>query len=417
MRSPPALTWKSNLSELEVELGIITPVFGGGAHIDPARTHQKEVDHRTPIRGSAIRGQLRFWWRAAIGCLLGSHRELLERETAIWGNASSPGAVALSVARQPAVAPRGETVYETYQANNGAYRVRPVRGAEDLAYGAFSLQPQSEHLKSNDPGLRAPGVLHTLTEPFRLTLRFPESMRQDVETALTCWTSFGGLGGRTRRGFGAIQHQASSPEEIVRRFNRTGPTLDQVPSLHGARIATLPARFPTALDALRAGLAVLRKMRQGPGYGRNPGSAHPNRPGRSRWPEPELIRKLTNQSNPQHRERLVNVDAMPRWRFGMPIVFHFQGGGDPNDTHLKPRGHERMASPLIIRPFKLANGKYGCLALVLTVPGFDVPLELALAPGTPTVRGDVTRAEVAKITPFKGHPDALTALLHAFANS
>jgi len=412
MKAPSILQWNSTQSSLELEIRVITPMFGGGVHINPTQTHHKDVDPRTPVRGAAIRGQLRFWWRATRGALMASQQAMLARETEIWGNASAPGVVSLDVT-QPDIAGQ-EPVYETYQANNGAFRTRSVKDRGALAYGAFSLQPQSEHLRSQDPAMREPGKLRVLSGPTGVRLRFPESVREDVERAVAAWTAFGGLGGRTRRGFGAVSKGDIGLDQMKALIGAPASGLDKVPSLHGARIETLQAEYPSALAALQAGLLVLQRMRQAPGYGRNPGQEN-NRPGRSRWPEPEVIRVLTNQSNPQHRARLVGIDKMPRWRFGMPIVFHFQGGGDPQDTQLRPRGHERMASPLIIRPFKTRSGKYRCLALVLNVPGMSVPLELHGAPGTPIVDGNLTGREPERISPLNGSPDALTAFLAAFA--
>jgi CRISPR-associated protein Cmr1 len=67
-------------------------------------------------------------------------------------------------------------------------------------------------------------------------------------------------------------------------------------------------------------------------------------------------------------------EAFPRAEFGLPIVFHFQNNEVP-DTVLYPQvGNEhpeRMASPLILKPLCLANGKAVSLAVRLDVPGFS----------------------------------------------
>jgi hypothetical protein len=77
------------------------------------------------------------------------------------------------------------------------------------------------------------------------------------------------------------------------------------------------------------------------------------------------------------RPRLAHIpdDAFPRAEFGLPIVFHFQGQGEPPDTVLYPSGAERMASPLILKPLALANGKAVPLILQLVTPIVDA-LEL-----------------------------------------
>jgi CRISPR-associated protein Cmr1 len=121
------------------------------------------------------------------------------------------------------------------------------------------------------------------------------------------------------------------------------------------------------IDAWKQVIGCLQKFRQGEEVGRNRGSG--NRPGRSRWPEPETIRRVTERRSPRHA-RLAHIpnDAFPRAEFGLPIVFHFQGEGEPPDTVLYPLGAERMASPLILKPLALANGKAVPLILQLISP-------------------------------------------------
>jgi CRISPR-associated protein Cmr1 len=124
----------------------------------------------------------------------------------------------------------------------------------------------------------------------------------------------------------------------------------------------------TPIDAWNQVIELFQYFRQGRDLGRNPGQQS-NRPGRSRWPEPETIRRvLINPVNPERgwkHGRLDHIpnDAFPRAEFGLPIVFHFQGNGDPPETVLYPAAQahvvepERMASPLILKPLALSNGK------------------------------------------------------------
>lgn len=140
-----------------------------------------------------------------------------------------------------------------------------------------------------------------------------------------------------------------------------------------------------------------RHFRQGEEFGRNRGQ-YPNRPGRSRYSEPETIRRVTRQRLSRH-DRLGNIpdDAFPRAEFGLPIVFHFQEQGDPPDTVLYPdndtngKKRERMASPLILKPLALQNGKAVPIILRLQAPALtgvelrrgDAPLKL---PATTVIR-------------------------------
>lgn len=134
--------------------------------------------------------------------------------------------------------------------------------------------------------------------------------------------------------------------------------------------------FPGGEPALTAWDRViwtLRDFRQGQNFGRNPGSP---RPGRSRFPEPESIRRLASDTNRQvsGHQRLSQIpdDAFPRAEFGLPIVFHFQGKGEPATSILYPivgEGREqRMGSPLLLRPVGTAEGKAVAMAVRLRAP-------------------------------------------------
>src|ERR671926_1469036 len=57
---------------------LLTPLFGGG--VEPGVN-----DEVTPISGKAIRGHLRFWWRATRGGQHGKLDEMKKAEVSIWG--------------------------------------------------------------------------------------------------------------------------------------------------------------------------------------------------------------------------------------------------------------------------------------------------------------------------------------------
>jgi len=156
------------------------------------------------------------------------------------------------------------------------------------------------------------------------------------------------------------------------------------------------------MEVWREVIKTFRKFRQGEGLGRNRGKSGPNRPGRSRFPEPETIRRVTGQRAPLH-QRLEHIpdDAFPRAEFGLPIIFHFKDKTDPSDTALYPvdpdgmdgKKWERMSSPLILKPLALKNGKVISVILWLQTPPLtrvdlrrgDRSLEL---PSTTVVRAD-----------------------------
>src|SRR5258707_1039102 len=91
--SPPSITPKANdgiiIQEREYEL--ITPLFGGGV--------EKQVaDPVTLIRGTEIRGHLRFWWRACRGGQFGGDlAKMKEAEDNLLGKANKKNEAGLSL--------------------------------------------------------------------------------------------------------------------------------------------------------------------------------------------------------------------------------------------------------------------------------------------------------------------------------
>lgn len=398
---------------LEATLEFITPMFGGGvALMDPP--HHKPPDGVTPVRGASLRGQLRAWWRRTCceGLDVGTMRA---RERLLWGWASTQkepakGRVSLTIDAR-GLKPREVPVYE--RAERGG--VRPVGGfGSALAYGAFPLQPSQ-----GSPDGR-PGVLTEWQGTFAVSLALSElgtaharrvaeawglpdatesqlraRLWEETTKAWFAFITFGGLGGRTRRGFGAVRVCAGAGQDAT-----LSGVLDQLG--WKGRVAVQDQRFVSGKAALEAGLGKLMTFRQGREVGRNPGQ-EPNRPGRSRWPEPDEIRRQFRKADPRHQDPIVHVRKAPRAAFGLPIIFHFKDRADPGDTQLKPRGRERLASPLVLRPVA-DSGEKPFRAVALRLPsdaGLDDLLrDLVFTDDTRGVSGLLTPDEAASIRPL-----------------
>lgn len=400
----------AELTSLSVKLKVVTLVHGGATHWDQddeRKQHVRKLDKITPMRVSAIRGQLRFWWRATHGCLLGSIAKMREAEATLWGAASRPGLVSMFIT-DSSLKVRDVPAFEGRPPNNpnGKWNSQALISRE-LAYGAFAMQPKAQR---QEPEV---GVLTKVDGTATLEIRAPKDRLAEVQDALDAWLLFGGIGGRTRRGFGAVMsdnRELPSPQAFIDKFQRD-VSLPQVPSLHHARVHLRNKQHGDAQSAHEDGLNKLRAFRQEPNVGRNKGQQQ-NRPGRSWWPEPDYIRKILPHNHQGHQRPYVSVDKMPRASFGMPIIFHFKDAQEPVDSTLKPVDKERMASPLILRPVRYGNS-YRAMALTLFVPGIDkVPLELNGQP----VSSRLTADDAAKIKPIADNDaqDALSAFLNYF---
>lgn len=387
---------------------LITPLFGGGVepgHADPV----------TVIRGTEIRGHLRFWWRSTRGGeFSGSLSAMKEAEDLWWGAASTEAKprpsqvdITVDVAQQERGEPMGA------QERSPVYEMRSPYG-----YVAFPLRESGGDL------LR--GV------KFTLSIRFPERFRADLEATLWAWETFGGIGARTRRGCGALRLLAvngAAPEKLpadvevienkikeqLASYVSTGTWPGGVPHLNGSLQFKVTKPEPSSLHAWRSLIAALKSFRQQ----RNAGTA-PNRPGRSKWPEPDAIRRLFGTSASLHATPLSSVDKFPRAEFGLPIIFKFKDdkSGDPPQTTLQGPSSNRLASRLVLRPLACGTDQAVGLAIILEAP--SVPpggLVLDGAPHSPSVQSNLTLAEAASIAllshPAPPEPDVLKAFLRS----
>jgi CRISPR-associated protein Cmr1 len=260
--------------------------------------------------------------------------------------------------------------------DNGAWRTRWQAPFDErdsaLPYVLFPFQGQPPKGGQESQPEQAPDKsIHNAS--FCLRLRCPESLWPEVEEALWAWVNFGGIGSRTRRGCGALFCRDFAPpttEGLAEWYKRFVPA-----STPTRRWPTLP-QFPLTRAEPQEPLMVWNRLiglyrcfRQGEDLARNPG------PGRSPYPEAETIRRITRRRMRKHEPQKDMPDGFPRAELGMPIVFHFkdEDKGEPPTTTLYPfvegRTAERMASPLILKPLALAQGKAIPLILCLSTPG------------------------------------------------
>lgn len=363
---------------LTVQCQLVTPMYGGGVQAG-------EVDVAMPIRASGIRGQLRFWWRLLNGKDRTSER-LFEEECKLWGGIASDGPKASQVAIRVTCEPVGES--------------------QLIRAGSY---PIPKYALISDPGDQPMLLKHDYRFEVTLTFHNVEKREQVVE-ALRWWASFGGVGARTRRGFGAIKVDGDLKPVQTNEIGQEG------------RMATGP--HADALRSWQLAVGALQAFRQAP-VGRSEGTS---RPGRSNWPEADTIRRRVGQHAPQHEPRN-QVDGFPRAAFGLPIVFHFKDSGDPPDVTLSPsaKDQDRMASPLVLRPY-FDGESYRPMAMLL--PGWDGWTDMRVrlhetrsgrAVGStgrdesPWPKDPAERDRLAsQLKPMRGELDPLTAFMRYF---
>jgi len=386
---------------------LITPLYGGGEK--PAKP-----DSVTVVRATEVRGHLRFWWRATRGGGFNGNLEKMKAaEEKIWGSSGEKG--------KPGPSPVIITVFD---AKKGAMKKEQEKNGKKAyigdprsywSYVAFPLR--------DSKGEVCEGV------SFSLEIKYPDKLKDDIEAALWAWETFGGIGARTRRGFGALKRtDITSPSRgQVAAEIKTGLQKYVVAGTHPAGVPNLVGnlKFKVLLEsnAVTAWENLFHKLKE---FRQNRNKGSSSGFGRSKWPEPDSIRRLPGMTSaPEHSKRLNDVDKFPRAKFGLPIIFEFKDkakdgkAGDPVKTTLEGQDHDRLASPLILRPIACSDGAVGLAAVLewetvnsnepYTPPG---GLKLKGALRDPKVLSDLTQEEADKISPLDGETDVFEAFLN-----
>ena len=424
LHSSFAQQWVTETREYEV----ITFFMGGG--VEPY-----EADPITTIRAAEIKGLLRYWWRAIRGGTSnGSLAEMREREAEIWGWSGMEiekdgekkrlGQSKVHVEVEIVDEGRFEEFDRDEQGqirtrwNRRKHREEQIRLGDPQSKFGYVAFPLRDRL---DAGVQV-GVR------FKIYIRYPSECRDEVEAVLWAWEIFGGIGARTRRGFGALRRIdkgaqyppcAAVQRQIRSRLQKyaQGKWPDNVPYLSPDMGLALRFRHSDPYQVWLQLIDALHSFRQYRTKGRF---------GRSLWPEPDEIRVLFGTRKRGYKlshPMLKYVQAkdqdqfiFPRGQMGLPIVFQFkdEGAGDPPKSILEGPGNvQRWASRLILKPIPCQEDGFVGLAAVLNGPVLVAGM-LKEREGSRKrqVVFDHEDSDWAKyVQPLQGNPDVLQAFL------
>ncbi len=263
----------------DLNLKVVTPMFGGGVQPRVVDTEGGQI-----IRPSAIRGHLRFWWRACNAARFVSLEAMHREERLLWGSATKkdedeaqeatwgPGLIGIDVVQGH----HGTELY-SHQTPQVGMRSRwewrrqgsdqQERNAPDYVLFPFTAEEE------RDP--QSPGNFRVKKEPdvgrfdvtfnLRLTVGhhagkplvanqpegdlYPDvaACEEAAAQALWAWIAFGGVGSRTRRGCGSLYCTGDVSDDIL-----LSASLFQPPANRDALIQWLRQRIDgEQIDGLR----------------------------------------------------------------------------------------------------------------------------------------------------------------------
>jgi len=331
----PVLKWYTLNCEL------VTPMYGGGVK-------SVVIDEQMPIRASSIRGQLRFWWRllAKHKWQLGDDKAIQKQEFALWGGmgASDDDGVASQVFLRVTDVPSSNKIrqslidYDDTSLSKLKYVLFPAYNETDPALDPHKL-------------LKAEDINWKLNFAFSPALINDTTRQNQIVETLRWWACFGGLGFRSRKGLGSVRVTECTDFPIIAQPLSS----EDVQQARCQLVQRNPNKNP--IEALQSAINKLSDFRQKVGLAR---SGTDKSPGRSRWPEPDALRRIYPASKHDKNHAPVHDagEVFPRALFGLPINFHFPKERALN-TMVGPSQGERLASPLLLRAVYAGDDKDG----------------------------------------------------------
>jgi CRISPR-associated protein Cmr1 len=339
---------------IEAEYRAVTPVFCAGA--DP---------NQPELRAPSFKGVLRFWWRALAWSRLGGDlRKIHDEEERVFGG---PGVACSRVKLQVAVdEPSRLRVAKRGQVLKGGAGSVVGDGARYLGYGLMEAFASREKNTQSGELLRA---CYLAPFGFRVRLRYLDNVTEadvnELARALRAVGLFGGVGARTRRGYGSVMLRElrldsrqpwRAPDTLAdcrllaREFMPAGAQPGPPPFTalsRQSRILLVKARTDNALELLNL---VGREMVWFRSWGKG-GKILGSKDSEKRFTEDHDLMKLPPSQRNRHPQRIA---------FGLP---HNYGKRDADKVE-PAGGLDRRASPLFIHIHECGDGPVAVLAFL-----------------------------------------------------
>lgn len=184
------------------DLEVITPMFSGGAN--PAHAE---------LRPASIKGLLRFWWRALEA--EGDLEKLRNKEAEIFGSVAQGGKFAMQISNESLKASKAPFPNHPVRVEGKSFRINIL---EYLAYGTHEREKEKGNVFVRE---------YILTgTSFKLTIKFSNrEIENQVLKSFYVFSLFGGIGSRSRNGFGCFEviNKSQAFEPIAKEYDISAP--------------------------------------------------------------------------------------------------------------------------------------------------------------------------------------------------
>ncbi len=352
LRSPTVVK-SFRMKTVSFELEAITPLFLSG-------NDQNAVE----LRAASIRGQLRYWYRALLGGLgVTQPKQLHEQESQVFGKEECGSPVLIRVKD---IRWADRRIKQNRELDLGYDKAKKVTRRPGLTYLLYSTQLGGNERPYADVGT-------TFTLELSSFNKEAEKVLKLAACALWCWTHFGGLGTRARRGGGDLQVKKVRDDERVLK-DLPVFTLADVNSLEA-----LKGHLENGLKKVCHLVAELNALTPRPLSGSVEFPIlHPDYADiwiiRSTWSDAlgamehagkqfQQFRQKRSPDFPSVLDYLHKGDqpTLERPAFGLPLQFRYRSAPD-KQAMVETQHFTRRASPLLFRFLRLEGGK---IALVL----------------------------------------------------
>ena len=334
----------SNLTTLEASYRIVTPMFCAGAD-----------QQKAELRLASFKGALRFWWRSTMWGKVNDGADLQQKEAELFGSSDQKiGQSKVRMRLTEVNLQKAKKVKEVWEDGR-------LLGAHYLAYGVM------EAFSSAKKGTKAGELTRPMipggnfTVQLRLAPNLSDKQREQVQNALILLGSIGGMGSKSRKGFGSLTLTELKQNEQAVELNA-----DPI-----ERIKSAVGRFPDGQPDWTAWSTKSRLIRA-EGDRRAVGlldeigqeQVHFRSWGRNGKVLDEDREENFKEDHDLSKSMPVAIKHPKRIAFGLP--HNYQTGG------VKAGNHDRRASPLFIHIHQ-ANEDKTPVGVVAFLPSLFLP--------------------------------------------